>query len=73
MSKLKTREQVIEEFRLRGVTISHWARQHGVNQAMTYQVLYGRKKGMRGEAHRVAVALGLKKGIAVPPIKSDVA
>jgi gp16 family phage-associated protein len=68
MSKLKTREQVLQDFRFRGVTITRWAREHGLNEAMTYQVLYGKKKGVRGEAHRVAVALGLKHGIACPPI-----
>jgi gp16 family phage-associated protein len=31
--------------------------------ATTYQVLAGRKKGRRGEAHKVAVLLGMKDGI----------
>lgn len=31
---------------------------------MTYQVLRGDKKGRRGEAHRIAVLLGIKDGIA---------
>ncbi|MDD5443804.1 MAG: DNA-binding protein, partial [Pseudomonas fluorescens] len=38
---------------------------HGVDPATTYQVLAGRKKGRRGEAHKVAVLLGMKEGIIV--------
>ena len=40
-----------------------FAREHGVDPATTYQVLAGRKKGRRGEAHKVAVLLGMKEGI----------
>lgn len=34
-----------------------------MDPATTYQVLAGRKKGRRGEAHKVAVLLGMKDGI----------
>jgi len=34
-----------------------------VDPATTYQVLSGRKKGRRGESHRVAVLLGMKEGV----------
>lgn len=40
-----------------------FARENGVDPATTYQVLAGRKKGRRGEAHKVAVLLGMKEGI----------
>lgn len=33
-----------------------------MDPATTYQVLAGRKKGRRGEAHKVAVLLGMKLG-----------
>ena len=37
--------------------------------ATTYQVLAGRKKGRRGEAHRVAVLLGMKLGTTTVPLE----
>ena len=43
--------------------MQEFAREHGVDPATTYQVLAGRKKGKRGEAHKVAVLLGMKDGI----------
>jgi len=43
--------------------VQAFAREHGVDPATTYQVLAGRKKGRRGEAHKVAVLLGMKEGI----------
>jgi gp16 family phage-associated protein len=43
-----------------GVCVSDWADSHGFARASVYAVLHGRTKGRRGEAHRIAVALGLK-------------
>lgn len=37
----------------------------GVDRAIVRGVLYGRLKGARGDAHKVAVALGLKDGVIV--------
>jgi gp16 family phage-associated protein len=37
--------------------------ENNVDPATTYQILSGRKKGRRGEAHRVAVLLGMKIGV----------
>ncbi|MFL1562006.1 DNA-binding protein [Pseudomonas sp. O64] len=48
-----------------GKSVQAFAREHGVDPATTYQVLVGRKKGRRGEAHKVAVLLGMKEGIIV--------
>lgn len=48
------------EFYLQGQTIAEWARAHSFRQELVYAVLSGRAKGIRGESHRVAVALGLK-------------
>jgi gp16 family phage-associated protein len=47
-----------------GMSVAEWARKHGTNRSMTYQVLRGEKKGRRGEAHRIAVLLGIKQGVA---------
>ncbi len=54
------RKKVKERFKAEGVSIAQWARAHGFNRLTVYRVLEGRVKGERGEAHNVAVALGLK-------------
>lgn len=35
----------------------------GVSAQLTYQILSGRKVGLRGQSHRIAVLLGLKHGL----------
>lgn len=45
-----------------GKSVQQFARENNVDPATTYQVLAGRKKGRRGEAHKVAVLLGIKVG-----------
>lgn len=47
-------------FRANGVTISHWSREHGFSYDVVKELLYGRNKGLRGESHKAAIALGLK-------------
>lgn len=42
------------------------ARELGVPVAIVRGVIDGRIKGDRGAAHKVAVTLGLKKGVIVP-------
>lgn len=59
-----TPEQVKEAFAHRGLTISGWAKQQGFSQALVYQVLSGKRQPVRGESHRIAVALGLKAGVS---------
>ncbi|HVJ39389.1 MAG TPA: DNA-binding protein [Stenotrophomonas sp.] len=68
--QLKTPEQVRQELEDQGVSIADFARQHGLNPTTVYHVLDGSHKGRRGEAHRAAVALGLKAAIAVPASKA---
>ncbi|MDB5980155.1 MAG: DNA-binding protein [Pseudomonas sp.] len=46
-----------------GKSVQEFARENSVDAATTYQVLSGRKKGRRGESHRVAVLLGMKAGV----------
>jgi len=50
-----------------GVTVSEWASKHGFRRESVYAVLSGRSKARRGEAHRIAVALGLKSVPNVSP------
>lgn len=56
-------ERVLADFARRGITIRSWAQTHHIHESTVYQLLSGQKKGLRGEAHRAAVLLGLKDGI----------
>ena len=47
-------------FRLNGKSYSDWAKEHEVNRDVLYAVLNGRCRCQRGEAHKIAVLLGLK-------------
>lgn len=47
-----------------GLSAKQWAEQHGVSPSTVYAVLNGQKKCLRGEAHRAAVLLGIKEGVA---------
>jgi gp16 family phage-associated protein len=44
----------------RGESIADWSRQHGFPPNAVYQVLHGYTHGLRGKAHHIAVALGVK-------------
>ncbi|OPD84906.1 hypothetical protein AO946_37165 [Pseudomonas aeruginosa] len=46
-----------------GKSVKEFAEENNLDPATTYQVLAGTKKGRRGEAHRAAVALGIKEGV----------
>ena len=50
------------EMQAAGITITEWAKANGFERATVVDVLLGRRAGHHGEAHRVAVALGLKSG-----------
>ncbi|MEB8432590.1 DNA-binding protein [Cocleimonas sp. KMM 6892] len=57
LKKLKT------EFEQRGETISEWAEREGFDKRNVYAVISGRSRGIRGEAHKIAVRLGLKPDV----------
>jgi gp16 family phage-associated protein len=63
--KLKKPEDVRADFDRKGISIAAWARQHGVNRTLVYEILAGspRRSCRRGQSHRVAVLLGLKDGV----------
>lgn len=63
MTGIRTAAQAKAWLEHQGKSVQEFAREHGVDPATTYQVLAGRKKGKRGEAHKVAVLLGMKDGI----------
>lgn len=59
---LKTREQVLAEFDLKGMSISKWAKAHGLPPSVVHGVLKGRRKARIGVSHKAAVLLGIKHG-----------
>jgi len=68
---MRTIEQVREEFDRTGQTIAGWARQNCVSRDIVNRVLSGELIGKHGEAHKVAVLLGLKDGIILPEAEAS--
>ena len=65
---LKNRQQIRAEFAANGVSYSAWARQRGYSPNMVIAILadneaHLRLKCLRGDAHNIAVQLGLKEGV----------
>ena len=56
----KTRQQVRSELVLQGKTVVQWAKEHGFPVRSVRAVLYGQNQGRYGQAHVIAVSLGLK-------------
>lgn len=56
--------QVKARFERQGLSIKEWAEERGFRPTAVYHVLNGMNKGRRGNAHRIAVELGLKQGAA---------
>lgn len=63
--KLKTPQEIREEWLRKGLGQNDWARKHGFNPATVSQVLNGRNTGARGVGHKIAVMLGIKEGEVV--------
>lgn len=59
---IRTRNEIIEEFQVTGISIQSWARSNGFNPNLVYQILKSDQIPLRGQSHRIAVALGLKAG-----------
>ncbi|MCK1791654.1 DNA-binding protein [Pseudomonas violetae] len=58
-----TPEQARADLDRRGISIAEFSRKHGLNKNLVSDLLNGRIKGRRGEAHRAAVLLGIKDGV----------
>lgn len=58
-----TPEQARATLDRNGVSIAEFCRKHELNKNLVSDLLNGRKKGRRGEAHRAAVLLGIKDGV----------
>ncbi|MCL8302166.1 DNA-binding protein [Pseudomonas mosselii] len=58
-----TPEQARAALDRRGMSIAEFCRIHSLNKNLVSDLLNGRRKGRRGEAHRAAVLLGIKDGV----------
>jgi len=63
-----TLDEVRNALESNGLSISEWAATNGFRRENVYAVLAGRSRGRRGEAHRIALALGLKEPIPLPTV-----
>jgi gp16 family phage-associated protein len=61
-NKPKTLNEVKQWFFREGLPVTEWAKAHGFRPEAVYALLAGRTVGRRGQAHRAAIALGLKLG-----------
>ena len=59
-SGLKTPEAAKQELYAKGKTLSEFAKEKGFKYRTVSEVVRGVNKGLYGEGHRVAVALGMK-------------
>jgi gp16 family phage-associated protein len=59
--KVVSAKEARESFRARGISITDWCRDQGLDRADVYALLNGKSKGTRGKAHVAAVKLGLKE------------
>lgn len=60
--QLKTREEVLEGFASKGLSVRGWAIANGLQPSVVHSLLRGRTTGRIGESHKAAVLLGLKNG-----------
>lgn len=58
-----TRQEVLQQFRARGISVAQWSRDHGFAYPLVRRVLYSKGRILHGESHRIAVALGLKTAV----------
>ena len=75
---LKTRSQIRADFANKGLSISAWAKENGFSHNKVIAILADneanlRLKCLRGDAHRIAVTLGLKEGEIVPSTRNRLA
>ncbi|PWE46787.1 DNA-binding protein [Pseudomonas prosekii] len=60
-----TLEQARAALDRQGISIAEFCRQNTLNSNLVSDLLNGRKKGRRGQAHRAAVLLGIKEGVVI--------
>lgn len=60
MSHTYSPSEVRQMFKDEGVTVTEWAAARGYSRRLVYAVIAGKAKGDWGQAHDIAVALGMK-------------
>lgn len=50
----------LAKFRAQGESIAEWADRHGFERSLVYSVVSGKRKCLRGQSFKIAVALGLR-------------
>ena len=60
--KLRTAAEARAELQAKGISITQWAIANQYSPNLVFEVLGGRKKCLRGQAHEIAIKLGLKEG-----------
>jgi gp16 family phage-associated protein len=61
--KLLSPKQAKAAFHRRGKSVADFAREHGFSPSLVYQVMAGKRPGLRGQSHEIAVRLGIKDGV----------
>ena len=59
---LSTPAEARAELQRQGVSITQWAIANKFSPNLVFEVLGGRKKCIRGQAHDIAIRLGIKAG-----------
>ncbi|MCW2390943.1 gp16 family phage-associated protein [Sphingobium sp. B1D7B] len=57
---------VRKQFAASGISVTKWAMDRGFNPTQVHNVLSGKRRCVRGESHRIAVALGVKEDVPPP-------
>lgn len=60
--KVRSLKEARDAFHRSGKSVKAWAQENGVSIALTYEVLAGKRKCLRGQSHKIAVKLGIKDG-----------
>lgn len=68
---IRTPKEARAELKRQGISVSAWAVANGFSVALVFEVLSGDRPCVRGQSHKIAVALGLKEGsICTNPAKA---
>lgn len=59
-TRVSTPAQAKRQLQAKGITLKKFAEQHGFKYRIVSEVIRGVNKGLYGEGHEVAVALGIK-------------
>ena len=59
-------QRVRDQFAASGVSIAKWSKERGFSDYLVRQILTGKRQAVRGQSHKIAVALGLKPYVPAP-------